>query len=141
MSYIDTSVLAAYYCPEPLSTKAERALRVDALPTVSQLAEVELFSAVGRKVREGGLSTADAERILTRFLGHVSTGGYRRVVLEERHFLAARDWMRRFDLRLRTLDALHLSVSADSHLTLLTADTHLAEAAESLGIDVMLLRP
>ena len=56
MSYIDTSVLVAYYCPEPISTKAEKAILKADLPTVSHLAEIEFASAIARKVREKLLS-------------------------------------------------------------------------------------
>jgi predicted nucleic acid-binding protein len=43
MSYIDTSVLVAYYCPEPISAKAEKViLRADP-PAVSHLAENEII--------------------------------------------------------------------------------------------------
>ncbi len=34
MCYIDTSVLAAYYCPEPLSEKAERMIRNSGRPAM-----------------------------------------------------------------------------------------------------------
>ena len=39
--YIDTSVLGAYYCPEPSSATAENALRQIAVPVISTLTEVE----------------------------------------------------------------------------------------------------
>jgi predicted nucleic acid-binding protein len=46
--YIDTSLLVPYYCPEALSQVAERTLRSDSRPTVSDLIEVEFFSALAR---------------------------------------------------------------------------------------------
>ena len=49
MAYVDTSVLAAYYCPEPLSAAAQTELGQLASPTLSPLVEVELCSAVARK--------------------------------------------------------------------------------------------
>jgi predicted nucleic acid-binding protein len=45
MAYIDTSVLVAYYCPEPLSRAAEKSIRSAASPAISPLVEVELCSA------------------------------------------------------------------------------------------------
>lgn len=51
MIYVDTSVLAAFYLPEPLSERAERVVRSEAAPAISDLTGVEPFSAVPRKVR------------------------------------------------------------------------------------------
>jgi len=39
----------------------------------------------------------------------------------------------------QTLDALHLAVAFANHLTLATADSHIAESAKNLGIAVELL--
>ena len=50
--YVDTSVLAAYYRPKPLSLAAERALRNLSSPMISDLTLVEFASAISRKVRE-----------------------------------------------------------------------------------------
>lgn len=47
--YIDTSALVPYYCPEPLSRAAEGALRSDPRPSVSDLVEVEFFSALSQR--------------------------------------------------------------------------------------------
>ena len=69
--YIDTSVLVAYFCPEPLSEKAEEFLIGHPQPGISALSEVELFSAVSRKVREGGISRKDGGRVIARFVAHV----------------------------------------------------------------------
>lgn len=43
-AYIDTSVLGAYYCPEPESGEAEAALRRIESPVVGVLSEVEFSS-------------------------------------------------------------------------------------------------
>lgn len=48
-AYIDTSVLGAYYCPEPLSGAAEAALLELRDPCISPLTEVEFASLVARK--------------------------------------------------------------------------------------------
>lgn len=72
-AYVDTSVLGAYYCPEPLSGAAEAALLALRDPCISPLTEVEFTSLVARKRRlkelrardligsmAGALSTLDA---------------------------------------------------------------------------------
>ncbi len=134
MFYVDTSVLAAYYCPEPLSGRVEVFLRAAGQPAISSLVEVELFSALSRKVREGALDAADAKRISAKFLSHLNEGIYRTYPLESHHFTLAREWLGLCTLPLRTLDALHLSVVSQSDLTIVTSDRALARAAEQLGV-------
>ncbi|TLY64491.1 MAG: type II toxin-antitoxin system VapC family toxin [Gammaproteobacteria bacterium] len=50
-AYVDTSILGAYYCPEPLSAAAERALRQFKTPVISVLSEVEFCSLISKKHR------------------------------------------------------------------------------------------
>ncbi len=140
MIYLDTSVLVAYYYPEPLSRRAERLIRTHSCPVVSDLTEVELRSALSRKVRLGELSTTSATQISSRFFGHLEEGLYTRVPLERRHYEMAGDWLGRFTLMLRTLDALHLAVAASGTLRLVTADAALARSAKALGIETRWLR-
>jgi predicted nucleic acid-binding protein len=124
----------AYYCPEPLSREAERLVRAEAKPSISDLTEVELLSAVSRKARLGELTTLDAGRVAAQFVAHLEAGLYARLALERRHYTLARDWIARFSTPLRTLDALHLAVAATEDLRFATADRALARAAEALGI-------
>ena len=137
--YIDTSVLVAYYCPEPLSEKAEEFLISHLHPGMSALTEVELFSAMSRKVREGGMSRRDARRIIARFIAHVDKNFYEYFSVEPQHYRLARDWIGMFDLGLRSLDALHLAIASFEGLTLVTADSGLSKSARMLGLDSILL--
>jgi len=137
--YLDTSVLAAYYCPEPLSDEAESIVRSSRSPAICDLTEVELLSALSRKVRTRKLDATEAERIATKFLTHLEDNLYKRFALERRHYLLARDWLGRFNLPLRTLDALHLAVATSEELRLVTADRAFARSAEALGIDMVLV--
>lgn len=139
MIYLDTSVLVAYYCPEPLSDRAEKIVREQAQPAVSQLSEVEFASAVARKRRGRLMSAEDAGRVLAQFAGHLETGFYTRLVLDSHHFLIARDWIAGFTTPLRTLDALHLAVAVTSSLQLVTADQELADSARLLGTPFLLI--
>ena len=50
MVYVDTSVLVAYYSPEKLSERAEEFLIGQDRVAISNLTELELFSALSRKV-------------------------------------------------------------------------------------------
>jgi uncharacterized protein len=134
--YIDSSVIAAYYCPEPLSAKAEQIVRGEIRPALSDLTEVELFSAVSRKTRSRELSRDAAERIAAQFLAHLDGALYTRLALDRRHYQLARDWLSRFSTPLRSLDALHLAVASIDRLQLVTSDEGLARSGKKLGVSV-----
>jgi predicted nucleic acid-binding protein len=138
--YIDTSLLVSYYCPEPLSRAAERTLRGDPRPAVSDLVEVEFFSALARKVRVRGMAAADATRTGEQLLEHLRTGLYLRIAVQRRHYEAARSWLSRFTLPLGALDALHLALADVEGLRLATADQDLSRSARRLGVAVTLVR-
>lgn len=135
--YVDTSVLAAYYCPEAISEQAEELLRTHPRRAVSVLVEVELFSAVARKVRMGELNAADARRILGLFVSHLDQGLYARLSPKPEHWVLARAWIGRLDLPLRTLDALHLALAHCHGLRLVTADAALLRCAVALGAEAL----
>jgi predicted nucleic acid-binding protein len=141
MVYLDTSVLAAYYCPEAMSEKAEEAILSSDLVAISLLVEVEFYSAVARKRREGELSLADASNIVTRFRLHIDKGCYERLPVDAVHYEVARDWLGRFATPLRALDALHLAVCFAADAVLLTADAALAKAGHHFRVPTKLLEP
>ena len=134
--YIDTSVLAAYYCPEPLSDRVQSFLAAELKPAVSDLTSVELFSAVARKVREGSLDRLDGSRILSKYQSHLDGGLFTVVPVESQHWRIAKGWIGLFNTSLRTLDALHLAVASGNELTVVTSDQRLLHAAEALGVPV-----
>ena len=128
-AYVDTSVLGAYYCPEPLSGAAEAALLQLRDPCISPLTEVEFASLVARKRRLKELGAREAAEVLRLFGQHVAEGYYRRLPLGTDHFFRARDLISSMATALSTLDALHLSVALSAGLPLLTADRDFARAA------------
>jgi hypothetical protein len=140
MFYIDTSVIVAYYYPEPLSEKAEAFLMTHIRPAISTLTEVEMFSALSRKIREGGLSRRDASRIIAKFLSHVDGHFYTHLFIESHHYRLARDWIGLFNTNLKTLDALHLATAHVEGFSFVTTDQELAESARFLAPDVVLLK-
>ncbi len=137
---MDTSVLTAYYCPEPGSENAQKLLVNQPGLAVSWLTEVELISAISRKVRERGLTRRDAGRIVALYREHVNGGSYRLSRLESVDFKWAAGTIGQFDNKLRTLDALHLAVVVRESLNLATADRVLADAAKEFGVKATLLR-
>lgn len=128
-AYVDTSVLGAYYCPEPLSGAAEAALLELRDPCISPLTEVEFASLIARKRRLKELGGREAAEVLRLFGRHVAEGYYRRLPLGTEHFLRARDLIGSMTIALSTLDALHLSVARSAGIPLLTADRDFARAA------------
>lgn len=54
----------------PLSEKAETLLIAQTQPAISALTELELFSAISRKVREKGIDHKDAGRVIARFVAY-----------------------------------------------------------------------
>jgi predicted nucleic acid-binding protein len=138
-AYVDTSVLAAYYCPEPLSSAAEAALRGIDTPVISNLTLVEFSSLIARKRRLKELGARQATEVLHLFRGHTAEGLYRRITLGAEHFIQAQSLIETMTISLRTLDALHLSVAMKENLPILTADRELASAAKRLKVRAILI--
>lgn len=134
MAYIDTSVLVAYYCPEPLSRRAQAALRRERVTAVSPLTEVEFCSALSLKTRGGDMAKADAERILSLFRLHLEERRHRILPIDAATYALACDWLARFSTPLRTVDAIHLAVAFANDLKLVTADKGLARSAKHFGV-------
>lgn len=141
MLYLDTSVVVAYYLPEPLSHQAQRILQTQTRPTISELVEVEMFSALSLRVRTGSLSREDALKVSDLFVSHLRAGVYTRLHVRAGHYRRARELIGRFDLPLKAMDALHLAIASTEEVRLLTADQQLGRNASALGIDFDVVNP
>lgn len=86
MIYVDLSVLAAYYCPEPLSDQAQRTLAKEDERAIRPLVEIEFVSAIARKVRSHGLPRKDVRRVLGVFQSHLDQGIYPRLGIDGTHY-------------------------------------------------------
>ena len=139
MAYLDTSLLVAYYCPEPLSDLAQRTIGRVNSPTISALVEVELCSAVAVKVRTGEMDKAAGTQIISLFEQHVSDAFYRVAPIAAAEYVLARKWLAQFAPPLRALDALHLAAASTNGLSLLTADKALARAAKDVRVKCRLI--
>jgi uncharacterized protein len=64
--YLDTSVLAPFYWTELLSSRVDELLASEET-ALSQLVQVELYSAISRRVRMGEIAQVDARAIVERF--------------------------------------------------------------------------
>lgn len=137
MIYLDTSVVVAYYCPEPLSARAERLVLLEPSPAISNLTRVEFLSALARKKQDRELSGTDAGRASAEFEKHIRDGLYSLLPLEHRHFERVQGWLRGLEAAMRTLDALHLAIAAESQIPVATADRVMARNARRLGIELV----
>lgn len=137
--YIDTSVLVAYYFPEPLSECVESFLTACVQPAISRLTEVEFCSALSKRIRMGDMKKTDADQLTALFFNHVSSGFYRRLAMEDEHFRIAREWIASWGTALKSLDALHLAIAASGGFTIATADKQLSVVAETLSVKVLLM--
>lgn len=133
-AYIDTSVLVANYCPEPLSRTAQRLIGAQRVPTISPLVEIEFHSAVALKLRVGEFDLGAANQIVSLFRQHVQDGHYELVPIGEREYGLACDWIGQFSTPLRAPDSLHLAAAFNNGLVLITADAALAHAAKKFGV-------
>ena len=139
MSYLDTSIIVPAYCAEPLSDRVGELLGKMADLTISDLTEVEFYSALSRKVRQRELTLAGAQELRSNFQADLGTGIYRQVRVEAIHYQMAREWIGRFDTVLRTLDALHWAIASKLQMPMVTGDVGLASSGRVLGLDVELV--
>lgn len=140
MIYLDTSIVAPLYWREALSDAVEGLVLSETELGLSQLVEVELFSALSRRVRMGEISQDDATAIVERFQTDIDNGFYCSITLETIHYHLAREWISQFTTPLRTLDALHLAVAFQNNMRLVTADAALAASGQFLGVEIILLQ-
>lgn len=138
--YLDTSVLVPYYSPERLSEACEQLIvSQQQRPAISDLCEIEMFSALARKVRMGEIEPRDANLVKALFRSHLDGSAFRRLPVERRHYRVAAEWLGRFTTPLRTLDALHLACASLAGFSLATSDLALARSAPEMGIEVVLV--
>ncbi len=74
MIYLDTSVVAPLYWGEALSDTVEELVLTETELVLSQLVEVELVSALSRRVRMREISQEDATAIVERFQTDLDSG-------------------------------------------------------------------
>jgi uncharacterized protein len=135
-AYLDTSVLLPTLIVEPTTEAVYKFLGGDKGELlVSEFAAAEVASALSRLVRMALLTEADASARLADFdawrVAMTST-----VDIQPSDARLAYVYVRRFDLRLRAPDALHLAIARRLDAALVTLDRRLATAAGELGVAV-----
>jgi predicted nucleic acid-binding protein len=132
--YVDTSVLVAYYLPEPQSEEVQKRLQQADDRWISQLTVIELLSALNKKVRMGELAEQDSKNVFRLFKKHLKTGIFRMYSYGPELFMASEYILQTTTAPLRTLDAQHLSLVYEEGLSLYSLDEVMNEAAKELGV-------
>jgi uncharacterized protein len=132
--YLDTSVLVAYYVPEALSNKVQTFLQKHPQPFISELTQLEFYSALAIRVRTMTLARNDAEKVIALFENHLKNGYYLQADVERTHFEKAREFITGFTVPIKAPDALHASICLLNNLVLVTSDIKLSQYAVQLGI-------
>ncbi|MGG6269768.1 type II toxin-antitoxin system VapC family toxin [Leptolyngbya sp. AN03gr2] len=88
MSYLDTSIIVPAYCTEPLSNRVDEVLLQEVELIISNLTEVEFYSALSRKVRQRQLTLDEAQQISIDFQSDLDAGIYQRLQIEAVHSLS-----------------------------------------------------
>ncbi len=131
--YLDASVIVPLFLPEPRSSEAEAYIsRGDFV--VSDLAVAEFSSALSLAVRMKRLPEAAARAALATFDDWMPAHALQADTRGE-DFIEATGLIRRFDLALRTPDALHLAIAARLGAKLVTFDAKMTAAAKALGVE------
>jgi predicted nucleic acid-binding protein len=122
--------------PEPFSEHAEAFTGNQPGPLiVSDLAGVEFASAIARRVRMRLFTADQAQSALSLFDHWVAQLAIRTEITSADTALAG-SFLRRLDLPLRTLDALHIAITQRLGATLVTFDRRMADSARALSVAV-----
>ncbi len=132
--YLDASVLVPLFVTEARSSVMAAIVNgLTVPPLVSNFAAGEYSSAIARRFRMAQLSANDASDVLEAFDAW-SVAMAQPLEIEAHDIGLAAALVRRFDLKLRLPDAIHLAACQRRGLTLATLDDMLADAARALGV-------
>ncbi len=136
--YIDTSALIKRYVEEDGSDAFDTFCELPALErVVSPLCATEFTSVLQQRLRVGSLTTRQIVSVRQRFLGDVTSGGWRLIDFGSEVFATASDLMVQLGVPLVTLDALHLACALlQGAPEFATADRQLATAARKAKLRV-----
>lgn len=134
--YVDANVLVALFVPDPLSSRASALLAgLSDTIVISDLAELEVASAIARMTRAKEMSPAAANRALANFDAWIATQS--RLDIHPADVASAGRYVRRFEINLHGADALHVAMAARARATLLTLDAKMRANARKAGVPVV----
>lgn len=134
IDYFDASAVAALLFSEPDGEKVTRFLaNSEAEAAVSDFGIAEMSSAISRLVRMNQRTSDEGAELLENLDDWVGATP-EAYDLEPGDIAAATALVRRFDLKLRAPDALHLAICRRLEARLITLDSTLADAAKTIGV-------
>lgn len=138
--YLDTSALFPYYREEESSRQVENLLRKTKPPVLlSELARVEMASAIARWTRMSEINEPQAALIENTFEQDVLSGLYLIRPIGSTQYRRAEKWISARKTALRTLDALHIACCWSLRAKIITCDNIMHKSAVMLGLESMLL--
>ncbi len=132
--YLDVNALVPLFVADLLTERAEKALgglRDDLI--VSNFSTAEFSAVIARRVRTRDLRADEATAAFLNFDAWCSRHT-QRAELEGGDIAGATGLMRRFDLSLRTPDALHIAMVQRLGCRLLSFDRGMTKVARTLGV-------
>jgi len=139
IDYFDASALAAILLDEPARERVNAHIAAaDAPPVVSDFGVAEVSSAVSRLLRMNRRTLSEAQALLGQLDEWVREAG-EPASLEPSDVRETTLLVRRFDLKLRAPDALHVAICRRLDARLVTLDNNLARAAHA--VDVACINP
>ena len=134
--YVDASALIPLVVVEPDSRWSQFQVSIASQPPfVSDFAAAEVAATISKFVRMSRITPDEAHGLLMRFDAWAATeaNGVQTTAVD---VLEAGRLVRRFDLKLRAPDALHLALASRHGCELITRDKGMARAAQALGLSV-----
>ena len=139
MTYLDTSALIKRFVSEKGSRFVQALFTKDPAVATAKIAYAEVFAALSRKLREGGLSETQYNSTCRQF--ERDWPSYIRVDLHDQVLVLARDLVRRHPLRgfdaIHLASALRLKQALGLELAFAAADGRLLAAARSEHLRVI----
>ncbi len=140
--FFDTSALVKRYHREDGTEQVRNLFApTENLIRISSLGAVEIHSALAIKVRSGQLTPEAAQVLTDGVLADFASGRIKPYSVTDRHFADAERMVRQFsyDHRLRSLDAIQLSVALDLRSqgladSIVTADRTIQDVASLVGL-------
>ena len=136
---VDTCVVISLLAPDQHTAAAERAVKKAATLSLSAFVALELFDALGRRVRDKTVPADRARMLRELFAASVAEGYWRVIELSQSHLVTAAAWLAEPQLGFRAGDALHASLAHALKQPLLTSDHALATSAKRAGVKVHVL--
>jgi len=139
IDYFDASALATVLLDEPARERVNAHIAAaDTPPVVSDLGVAEVSSAVSRLLRMNRRTLSEAQALVGQLDEWLREAG-ELASLDALDVREATFLVRRFDLKLRAPDALHLAICRRLDARLVTLDNNLARAAHA--VDVACINP